>query len=420
MNRTAVDVAPRGWRAYVPGFAPASPPTAAGDPELMSTRVEHQPVLVGVDGSPAMFLAVACAVDDAGSLSAPLRIVVVYHPEVLEDEVLAAGAPPDSSHPRPLRLAHQHADAAAAHAKSLDPNLHEGTACIAGARTTVLLEEAHRSALIVVGSPRLGRLHRASTRSTGAATSARAVCPVVVVRKRASRSLSETRVVVGVGGPASQKAAEFAFQEARRTNAGPTAVNAWHLNTADLASLVSPVDERQKLQARAQAMLAEALAPLSAAYPEVDVRRYVVGAPAELLEELSAKARLLVVGSRGLSPLSALLLGSVSRETITHAHCSSRRPPAHLVLVRSTSQVLFSTTTPYEHARGRGSAPVGGQGVLVPRVRSDVRDAVDLADCCGWIGCRGRGSYRRPPAAPRSWSGTGPSWSRSARAATVR
>ena len=49
---------------------------------------------------------------------------------------------------------------------------------------------------------------------------------------------------------------------------------------------------------------------------------YVVeGSPAELLEELSAKARLLVVGSRGLSRLSALLLGSVSRETITRAHC---------------------------------------------------------------------------------------------------
>jgi nucleotide-binding universal stress UspA family protein len=145
---------------------------------------------------------------------------------------------------------------------------------------------------------------------------------VVVVRKRASRSLSDTRVVVGVGGAASRNAAEFAFKEARRTNAGLTAVHAWHLNTADLASLVSPVDERQELEARAQAMLAEILGPLSVAYPEVDVRRDVVeGSAAELLEELSAKARLLVVGSRGLSRLSALLLGSVSRETITRAHC---------------------------------------------------------------------------------------------------
>ena len=61
----------------------------------MSTQVEHQPVVVGIDGSPTMFLAVAWAVDYAGSLSAPLRIVVVYHPDALEDEVLAAGAPTD-------------------------------------------------------------------------------------------------------------------------------------------------------------------------------------------------------------------------------------------------------------------------------------------------------------------------------------
>ena len=288
----------------------------------MSTNTEGRPVVVGVDGSPTMFLAVAWAVDYAGSRSAPLRIVVVYHRDALEDEVIAAGAPTDQSHPRTLNLARQHADAAAAHARSLDPHLHVETACIPGVPAKVLLEEAQRSALIVVGSRRLGRLHRAFSGSTGAATSAKAVCPVVVVRHRASRSLSDTRVVVGVGGPASQNAAEFAFEEARRTHAGLTAVTAWHLNTADLASLVSPVEERQKQEARAQSMLAEVLSPLSAAYPELDVRQYVVeGSAAELLEKLSANARLLVVGSRGLSPLSALLLGSVSRETIKHAHC---------------------------------------------------------------------------------------------------
>ena len=288
----------------------------------MSINAEGKPVVVGVDGSPTMFLAVAWAVDYAGSTSAPLRIVVVYQRDALEDELLAAGAPTDSSHPRALHVAQQHADAAAAHARSLNPKLHVESACLPGTPTTILLEEGQRSALIVLGSPRLGRLHRAFTGSTGAATSARAVCPVVVVGRQVSRSLSGTRVIVGIGGPASQTAAEFAFQEARRTHAGLTAVTAWHLNTADLASLVSPADERQKLEAEAKVMLAEILGPLTVAYPEVDVRHYVgEGSPAELLEKLSANARLLVVGSRGLRPLSALLLGSVSRETIKRAHC---------------------------------------------------------------------------------------------------
>jgi nucleotide-binding universal stress UspA family protein len=288
----------------------------------MSINAETKPVVVGVDGSPTMFLAVAWAVDFAGSTSAPLRIVVVYHRDAMEDELLAAGAPTDGSHPRALHVAQQHADAAAAHARALNPMLHVESACLPGTPTTILLEEGQRSALIVLGSPQLGRLHRAFTGSTGAATSARAVCPVVVVRRQVSRSLSGTRVIVGIGGPASQTAAEFAFQEARRTHAGLTAVTAWHLNTADLASLLSPADERQKLEAEAKVMLAEILRPLTVAYPDVDVRHYVVeGSPAEMLEKQSANARLLVVGSRGLSPLSALLLGSVSRETIKRAHC---------------------------------------------------------------------------------------------------
>ena len=288
----------------------------------MSTNAESRPVVVGVDGSPTMFLAVAWAVDYASSTSAPLRIVVAHHPDALEDELLAAGAPSDRSQPRVVRVAQQHADAAAAHARALDPHVHIESAALPGAPTTILLEEAQRSALMVLGSPQLGRLHRALTGSTVAAVSTRAVCPVVVVRKQVSRSLSGTRVVVGISGPASQTAAEFAFQEARRTHAGLTAANAWHLNTADLGSLVSPVEQRQNLEAAAHVMLAETLKPLSAAYPDVDVRRYVVeGSPAELLEKLSANARLLVVGSRGLSAMSALLLGSVSRETIKRAHC---------------------------------------------------------------------------------------------------
>ena len=135
----------------------------------MSTNAESRPVVVGVDGSPTMFLAVAWAVDFASSTSAPLRIVVAHHPDALEDELLAAGAPSDRSQPRVVRVAQQHADAAAAHARALDPHVHIESAALPGAPTTILLEEAQRSALMVLGSPQLGRLHRALTGSTVAA-----------------------------------------------------------------------------------------------------------------------------------------------------------------------------------------------------------------------------------------------------------
>ena len=40
--------------------------------------------------------------------------------------------------------------------------------------------------------------------------------------------------------------------------------------------------------------------------------------------------------------------------------------------------------------------------------------------CCGWAGCRRRGSPRRRPGSCGSWSGTAPSWSRSAPAVSAR
>ena len=110
-----------------------------------------------------------------------------------------------------------------------------------------------------------------------------------------------------------------------------------HADLASLASLVSPVVEREKLETRSHATLAEILTPLSATYP-VHVRRYVVeGSPVEQLEKLSANAGLLVVGSRGLSPLAALLLGSVSRETIARAHC-----PVAVIHPRTSSRPAIS------------------------------------------------------------------------------
>jgi nucleotide-binding universal stress UspA family protein len=267
-----------------------------------------------------------------------VRFGAAYRSDALEEE-LAARATADGSD-RARQTAQQHLDEAAKFARSVNPTLLLETVAVPGTPASVLLEEAQRSVMIVVGSRRHGRVHRIFSGSTGAATSARVSCPVLVVCESASRSLGETRVVVGIDGPASQGAAEFAFREAKRMGASLTAVHAWHLNSADLASLVSPVVGREKLETRSHATLAEILTPLSAAYPEVDVRRYVVeGSPVEQLEKLSANASLLVVGSRGLSPLSALVLGSVSRETITRAHC-----PVAIIHSRTSSRPALLTS----------------------------------------------------------------------------
>ena len=107
---------------------------------------------------------------------------------------------------------------------------------------------------------------------------------------------------------------------------------------ADLASLFSPVVEREKLETRSHATLAEILTPLSATYPEVHVRRYVVeGSPVEQLEKLSANARLLVVGSRGSEPVVGPRARLRVRETIARAHC-----PVAVIHPRTSSRPAIS------------------------------------------------------------------------------
>jgi nucleotide-binding universal stress UspA family protein len=67
-------------------------------------------------------------------------------------------------------------------------------------------------------------------------------------------------------------------------------------------------------------MLMAVLRPLRAAYPGVDVRRYVVdGSVADRLVTMSENARLLVLGSGGPAPWSTL--GPVSREVLLRSHC---------------------------------------------------------------------------------------------------
>jgi nucleotide-binding universal stress UspA family protein len=279
-----------------------------------------RPVVVGVNGSPETLPAIAWAVEYAMSTSAPLRLVAAYQPDALEEGVMTAGT--GTSNGSSFRQACRHTEDAARYVRSLQPTLQVETACVAKGASEVLLTEAQHAAVVVIGHRRLGRLHRAVSGSTGAATSTRASCPLIVVRERASRSLRGMRVIVGIDGPESGRAAEFAFSEARRLGAGLTAVHAWALEFADLSSLMAPTAGREDLEGRSRRLLSQVIDPISSVYPDVDVRKYAApGSAPGLLDKLSMNAMLLVVGSRGLNPVSAVLFGSVSRTMITRAHC---------------------------------------------------------------------------------------------------
>ena len=126
------------------------------------------------------------------------------------------------------------------------------------------------------------------------------------------------RIVVGVdGSEGSQRALEWAVEEARLRHAAVEAVYAWHQVGVAPTTIFGEADH---FAARARELLDGAVAGVDTTGVEVDccVR---TGSPAPALLHESKGAALLVVGARGRGGFAGLLLGSVGQEIAHHARC---------------------------------------------------------------------------------------------------
>jgi nucleotide-binding universal stress UspA family protein len=133
---------------------------------------------------------------------------------------------------------------------------------------------------------------------------------------------------VGIDGSSQAGSAlAWAVDHAQRHGATVEAVSVYELYDApgpyggEFMRIASPYSE-QRFRRRAEQFLADAVAavePMGAVALESHVE---VGHPAETLVARSGEADLVAVGSRGLGGISGVLLGSVSRQLLHHAHCS--------------------------------------------------------------------------------------------------
>jgi nucleotide-binding universal stress UspA family protein len=137
-------------------------------------------------------------------------------------------------------------------------------------------------------------------------------------------SHAHARIVVGVdGSEASQRALQWAVDEARTRGARVEAVYAWHwpyLPTTPFAPFAAP--DHDGAEAAARCMLDAAVEAVDAHGLVGPIERVVLwqGAASALLDA-SRGAEMLVVGSRGRGGFVGLLLGSVSQEVSHHATC---------------------------------------------------------------------------------------------------
>ncbi|GIJ81331.1 Nucleotide-binding universal stress protein, UspA family [Micromonospora phaseoli] len=147
--------------------------------------------------------------------------------------------------------------------------------------------------------------------------------------------MSDTEIVVGYdGSPDATAALQWALQQARQDDRAVRLAYVFEWLT--VAGWVGPgvtpgmwPDEQARRQV--EELVGKAAADAAAAHPELTVRGDVLdGPPALVLEEISAQAGLLVLGSRGHGGFAGLLAGSTAVTVTAHAHCP-------VVVVRSDS-----------------------------------------------------------------------------------
>ncbi|OUD00018.1 universal stress protein [Streptosporangium minutum] len=272
-------------------------------------------IAVGTDGSTAATAALEWAVDDAARSGLSLRIV--HAVDRWPYEILEFPAPGRPDHL--TRLGKQVLAEAARAAAERGPDVCVTTELIEGTPVEVLWEQAETAVELVIGSRGLGGSVGSLLGSVPIRLAGHVRGAVVVVRPGVGEPHGE--VVVGIGGSAEcEPALGFAFEQARLRGRPLRAVHAWrapvHGFTPEAAHDMDEVRQGHRRVA------ADRLAGWQEKFPTVDVVQDVTCAdPVPTLVAASARAGLLVVGSRGLGAVGSAVLGSVSRGVLHHAPC---------------------------------------------------------------------------------------------------
>jgi len=205
---------------------------------------------------------------------------------------------------------------------------------VQGRPSEVLLSRADYADLLVVGNRGRGGFRGLLLGSVSQHCAAHAATPVAVVRQ-GSPLPDRSDIVVGIDGSrGSQAALDFAVRAAVARNARLVIAQAWWVahpgSTTDMLPFVSV--ERGAYIAESRNLMREMLdvATRSEQRPDDVELVPIEDAPAPGLLALAERAGLLVIGSRGRSGLSGMLLGSVSQQCLHHARCAVIVvPPAH-------------------------------------------------------------------------------------------
>lgn len=277
-------------------------------------------VVVGVDGSEDGRRAVAYAVRHARLWDADLRLA-----HAVDDAVLA-GAWGVVYDPELLRDSGQHAiDDAAAYAQELGADPERVTAEVhMGNPAAVLARLSEGASTVVVGRRAMSGLERLFVGSTSVGVALTAHCPVIMVSAASHKDRTGDLGVIGVGVDATDRGKDtlaHAFTEAAGRGAR---VEVLHSSSLPPAYFADAGDRTARADAQVEAArtgVAQLVAPLMAAYPQVAVTTTITSShPVEELARRSSDFDLLVLGVHGPG-LPGFAPGATIRGLMTHSAC---------------------------------------------------------------------------------------------------
>jgi nucleotide-binding universal stress UspA family protein len=275
-------------------------------------------IVVGVDGSDPSRAALRYAAAEAHRRGGALRVLTAY------DINWAAGRFGGIAELEQV-VRNRYRDLVAkavADAQSIHPDLPVTGDALLGDPARILLDAADTATLLVVGHRGHGGFASLLLGSVSQRVATHAKCPVVVVRGTVDPAAGP--VIVGVDDtPAANHALAAAFEEAAQrgcplvaVRAYPTPLPIWTVGVPPLAY------DTEAVKRETARDLESTLVGWREKYPTVPVETLVdPGSAARALVDVSGKAGLVVVGSRGHIAVVGALVGSVGLQLLHHAHC---------------------------------------------------------------------------------------------------
>jgi nucleotide-binding universal stress UspA family protein len=275
------------------------------------------PVLSGLDSCPESMCAVDAAAAEASRRRVPLRLVspVAGGPDPAA-VTLSDWLPVDDLTDllrRTIRRLHGNY-----------PDLEVSTGTYPGDLANLLVDESRHATPIVVGPAHTGGFDKVLHQWLAYLVVTHAHCPVLVARPSGT-GVGSQPVVVGVDGSEHSTAAvRLAFEEAMLRQVSLRAVHIHCIAPEADAECGNHVGYgAATAQARAEQLIHDTTARWAHTYPDVKIETepmYAPDVPAALLDAATT-ADLVVVGTRGHSAITSLLLGSTSRALVERAAC---------------------------------------------------------------------------------------------------